>query len=115
MAGGAATALCPIRKPAAQPPDFLPGPDAATRLVQEVFAASLAYSDFILQGEPVCFDVPARPETVISGLRLGKRILVRRTDFSTQPGEITLKVDGKPLIVPPGKRECRVITIPANP
>lgn len=82
-----------------------------TSLVQEVFAASLAYNDFIIQGEPVSFDVPRQPGTVVSGLRLGDRVLVRRTDFGGASGEAVLEVDGKRFVVPPGTGECRVVRL----
>jgi hypothetical protein len=83
-----------------------------TRLVQEVFAASLAYNDFITRGEPVCFDVPAQPGTVVSGLRLGDKVLVRRSDFGGSAAEEkVLEVDGKRLVVSPGTGECRVIRL----
>ncbi len=67
---------------------WCPLPQTQTELapVYRVFAESLAYNEFLLSGRPVCFDVPAEPGTVISGLRLGDRCLVRRTDFDGDCG-----------------------------
>ena len=39
---------------------------------------------FIRRGVPVEFEVPAKPGPVVSGLRLGNRVLARRTDFGTE-------------------------------
>ncbi|MFP4250463.1 MAG: hypothetical protein ACLFU7_12435, partial [Armatimonadota bacterium] len=51
------------------------------RLITEVMDGMLAHREFIGEGEPVMFNVPNEPGTVVSGLRLGDRLLVRRTDF----------------------------------
>ncbi|MHC4682599.1 MAG: hypothetical protein ACYTEK_28440, partial [Planctomycetota bacterium] len=52
-----------------------------SRLVHEVYAEAQQYGPFLSEGTPVNFDVPKRPGTVISGLELDGRVLVRRTDF----------------------------------
>ena len=65
------------------------------RLVHEVCAAAARslrprgwlihpYRGFLERGEPVCFDVPQEPSTIISGLQLGDQVLVRRTEFESQ-------------------------------
>jgi hypothetical protein len=51
------------------------------RLAHEVYAASLAHAGFLDRGEAVTFDVPKQAGSVVSGLRLGDRVLARRTDF----------------------------------
>jgi hypothetical protein len=90
----------------------LPSEDAEEcRLVHGVYAAAQQYGDFLEQGTPISFDVPKRPGTVVSGLRLGNRVLVRRTDFggSTEPVEIvvgTKKIAIRPL---PGK--CQLLDL----
>ncbi len=61
------------------------------RLAHEVYAAAGQYGGFLDRGEPVCFDVPDRPSTVTSGLRLGEQVLVRRTEFG--------KKDSSPLVL----------------
>ena len=68
--------------------------------VHEVYTESLKYNDFILKGKPVFWDVPEKPATVISGMRLNKKILVIRTDFDI-PQEVELKLDGKKIKIPP--------------
>jgi hypothetical protein len=50
-------------------------------LAHEVYADSLAHAGFLDRGEAVTFDVPRQPDSVVSGLRLGDRVLARRTDF----------------------------------
>ncbi len=52
------------------------------RLVHEVYAESLAYRGFLDRGTPITFNVPQQPGPVVSGLRLGDHVLVRRTDFA---------------------------------
>ncbi|MGD9855748.1 MAG: hypothetical protein AB7U20_12455 [Planctomycetaceae bacterium] len=73
------------------------------RLVHEVYAESLAYRGFLDRGTPVSFDVPQEPGTVVSGLRINNRVLIRRTPFGERPGEpVTLRLaDGGEIVVPP--------------
>ena len=87
------------------------------RLIQEVYAASLEYKDFLDLGTPVTFHVPTRPTTVLSGLKLGNKLLVRRTDFSLAPDRpVALSVpmdDAKITVpIPPVLGECQVIDLP---
>jgi hypothetical protein len=53
-------------------------------LVHQVYAESMDYSEFLLRGQPISFAVPKSEGPVISGLRLGNRVLVRRSDFGVQ-------------------------------
>ncbi len=85
-------------------------------LVHAVYAASLEFSPFIEQGVPVCFDVPDEPGPVVSALRLGDRLLVRRTDFGAggrlsadQP--VRLEVDGCEVPVRPAAGACQLIAL----
>ena len=64
-----------------------------TQLVQQVYAESLACSEFIENGTPVCFDIPRQPGTVISALCLGRRLLVRRTNFTGSGIRASMKVE----------------------
>ena len=50
-------------------------------LVHQVYAASLQFQGFLDRGEPISFSVPQEPAQVVSGLRLGDRVLALRTDF----------------------------------
>ena len=48
------------------------------RLVHDVYARALEYRGFLDRGIPVTFDVPNKAGPVVSGLRLGNHVLVRR-------------------------------------
>jgi hypothetical protein len=82
-----------------------------TRLLHEVWAASLEYREFFEKGAPLNFDVPKQPGPVVSGLRLGNRVLVRRTDFDDRSEPVTLTVDGRPLAVPRAPGRCQVLEL----
>lgn len=63
------------------------------RLVHEVYAAAQPYQGFLERGEPISFDVPTKPSTVISGMKLGNQVLARRTEFdSSNKGIVTLQL-----------------------
>jgi hypothetical protein len=68
------------------------------KLVHEVYAEAGQYEDFLRRGKPISFLVPDRPTSVVSGLQLGNRVLVRRTEFgdATSRKPITLKLPDKP-------------------
>lgn len=80
------------------------------RAVHEVWAAAQEYGEFLEKGTALCYDVPERPGTVLSALRLGHRLLVRRTDFTPNPENVSLKVAGMSLTVGPGEG-CRVLDL----
>lgn len=80
--------------------------------VHEVYAAAQEYAEFIDHGVPVAFDVPKQPATVVSGLLLGKRLLVRRTDFGTPATKAEITVAGQSIAVPAATGACRIITLP---
>ena len=78
--------------------------------VHQVWAASLAYVDWLDKGEPVIFDVPAKPGPIVSAIRWGNRLLVRRTDFDdsiTEP--ITILVEKQTVTVPRQPGRCQII------
>ncbi|HWE01620.1 MAG TPA: hypothetical protein VG326_04360 [Tepidisphaeraceae bacterium] len=62
------------------------------RLLQEVYAASLQYKAFLDKGTPVTFAIPESAGPVVSGLKLGDRLLVRRTDFTDDDKPVMLTV-----------------------
>ena len=70
------------------------------RLITEVMDGMLAHREFIAEGEPVMFNVPNEPGTVVSGLRLGDRLLVRRTDFSDNQEAIRGVVGNRIVEIP---------------
>ena len=80
-----------------------------TRLVHQVYAASLEYSEFLTHGEPIVFDVPPQAGSVISGIKLGNRLLLRRTDFDERATDIPLTVDGVTIQVPRVEGVCQVV------
>ena len=79
-----------------------------TRLVHQVYAASLEYRDFLELGTPINFDVPPQPSPVISGIRLGDYLLLRRTDFDDTRADVTLTVDGFTFEVPRVLGKCMI-------
>ncbi len=83
-----------------------------TRLIQEVYAQSLEYREFLDRGTPISFAVPTKPAPVVSGLRLGDRILVRRTDFGDEKGDVTVRINGHDLKVPRAEGRCQVLGTP---
>lgn len=81
-------------------------------LLQEVYAAALEYEEFLDKGQPVGFDTPQEPGPVISGLKLGTKMLLRRTDFTEARPSVEIRIDGKPLQVPPAEGKCQVLDLP---
>ena len=77
-----------------------------------VWAEALQYGDWLDRGVPISFDVPAAQGPVVSGLRVGERVLVRRTDFdSKHPQPVVLEIDGRRLIVPPATGRCQLLEL----
>lgn len=81
------------------------------RPLHEVWAAALEFREFLDQGVPVAFDVPRQPGPVISALRFGNRLLVRRTDFTDAREPVALQVGDKALAVPRAEGTCQVLTL----
>jgi hypothetical protein len=81
------------------------------QLLHSVYAAAQEFGSFLEKGVPVTFDVPRRPGTVISGLRLGNEVLVRRTDFTDSRDELTIETAGRKLTVPVAAGTCRILTL----
>lgn len=81
------------------------------RLLHPVWAAAQEHGEFLDRGVPISFDVPPKPGTVVSGLRLGERVLVRRTDFAGSVAEVELRVHGRALRVPASPGRCQVLTL----
>lgn len=95
---------------------FLWSPAAEARkeveLLHPVYAAAQAYGAFLDEGEPITFDTPDAPGPVVSGLRLGDRVLVRRTDFTDDAAPVTLALPGGGRItVPRADGACTVIEV----
>ena len=84
---------------------------AETQLLHEVYAASLEHMEFLEEGTPVAFDAPRQPGPVVSGLRLGERVLVRRTEFDDSPDPVVLPVDDRLLVVPRAPGETQILEL----
>ncbi len=82
------------------------GPE--TRLLHQVYAAAQKYGDFLEKGTPITFDVPGEPGPVISGLKLGNRVLIRRTDFGCRMAPVEVKIGAHKLTVLPDPGRCRI-------
>ena len=80
-------------------------------LLHPVYREAQAYGEFLDNGTPVVFDVPERPGTVVSGLRLGDRVLIRRTDFVKNPEAVTVRVGTRNLPVPPVLDENQILRL----
>ena len=78
----------------------------------EVYADALRYAEFLDHGEPVTFEVPQIEGPVLSALRLGDRLLVRRTDFAEHSGPISLQIAGSSIDVPHREGQCQILTVP---
>lgn len=81
------------------------------QLLHPVWAAAQAYGEFLEKGVPITFDVPSRPGAVVSGLRLGNRVLVRRTDFGPGKEPVAVTVAGRTLMVPSVPGQCQILTL----
>jgi len=84
-------------------------------LMVEVMDGMLAYREFLGAGEPVIFHVPGEPGTVVSALRLGDRLLVRRTDFGDNTAPVTRRVGDRLVTIPRMDGQCRVIDLATCP
>jgi len=80
--------------------------------VHEVWAAALEFADFLNDGEPVTCAVPRQDVSVVSGLRLGTRVLVRRTDFAgASDGPVVLAVGNRTISIPKRPSQCQVLDL----
>ena len=82
-----------------------------TRLAQEVYARAQEYGDFLDKGMPITYDVPDKPGTVISGLVLDGRVLVRRTDFTANTAPVEIMVGVKKLKIPCKPGVCQLLSL----
>jgi hypothetical protein len=82
-----------------------------SQLVHQVYRESHAYREFLLRGTPVQFSVPGEPGPVVSALKLGERLLVRRTDFGSETGPVLLPVGDAEVLVPRVEGRCQILEI----
>jgi len=81
------------------------------RFAHAVYAEAQQYGEFLERGTPVTFEVPKQPAPVLSGLRLGDRVLVRRTEFGDSRKPITVKVGSKTIEVQSKPGHCQVLSL----
>lgn len=82
------------------------------QLVHEVYADSLQHHGFLERGTPVSFEVPKKPGAVVSGLRLGDRVLVRHTAFGEHTEQpVTLQLAGGGEIVVAPQRGLQIVNV----
>jgi hypothetical protein len=82
------------------------------KLVHQIYAESLQHNGFIQRGLPISFEVPKSPSSVVSGLRLGNRVLTRRTDFShVMEKPMTLMLDDESTIQVEPKAGSQVVAV----
>jgi len=95
------------------------------QLVHQVYAEAQQYGRFLSKGKPINFSVPKQPGTVVSGLKLADRVLIRRTDFkktsactcATCTGDagtgepVEIVVDDKRIKVGVAPRRCQIISL----
>jgi hypothetical protein len=80
-------------------------------LVHQVYAEAQEYGEFLSQGQPINFSVPRQPGTVISGLKLPDRVLLRRTDFKESIGPAGIGVGNKRIKVEPVPGRCQIVSL----
>ncbi len=90
---------------------FCGDPEATkeVKLLQQVYAEALEYRDFLDKGVPVTFEIPDAQGAVVSGLRLGNKVLVRRTDFTDDAKPVMLKIGEKSVAVSRLEGKCQVL------
>lgn len=78
-------------------------------LLQEVCRDALEYKEFLDKGTPITYHVPKQQGPVISGLKLGNRVLIRRTDFDGTREPVEIKVAGCTLRIPRVEGRCQML------
>jgi hypothetical protein len=90
-----------------------PGQQAAKEipLVHQVYTEAQQYGEFLSRGQPISFSVPKQPGTVISGLQLADRVLIRRTDFKISTKSVEIVAGNRTIKVPPVPGRCQIISL----
>ena len=81
------------------------------QLVHDVYAAAQEYGEFLEKGMPITFDVPDKPATVVSGLVLRDRVLLRRTDFTSSHDPVNVMVGTKKITVEYAPGICTIMDL----
>lgn len=82
-----------------------------TRLLHEVYATAQEYGEFLDYGLPITFEVPKEEGAVVSGLILGERVLVRRTDFSKNFEPVTIMAGTSVIEISAKPGQCQIINV----
>jgi hypothetical protein len=83
------------------------------QIVHEVYRESHQYRDFLAEGVPIAFDVPKKAGPIVSALRKGTTLLVRRTDFDSSEEPVFLDVSGFRVSVPRNPGTTQLIEVSA--
>ena len=86
------------------------GPEA-TRDTQEVYAEAQQYGEFLDKGIPISYEVPKEQGTVISGLVLRDRVLIRRTDFDGSKEPVDILVGTRMVTIEASPGACRILEL----
>jgi hypothetical protein len=72
-----------------------------------VYAAAQQYGEFLEKGTPISSDLPRTLGPLVSGLKLGNQLLVRRIDLGDLPDPVTISIGKTQVPVPhaPGRRQ----------
>jgi hypothetical protein len=81
------------------------------KLVHQVYTEAQQYGEFLSKGKPINFNVPKQQGAVISGLKLGNRVLIRRTDFTKPEGPVEINIGKTKIRVAPATKQCQIITL----
>lgn len=84
-------------------------------LVQKVYRESLEYASFLNKGRPISHDVPNRPGTVLSGLRLNDQVLIRRTDFENGAGTLSVRLAEEEILEVARRAGTQVLKVEPKP
>ena len=85
--------------------------DEEIRLAHTVWAAAQEFGELLEKGTPVTFEVPNKPGPVVSGLRLGERVLIRRTDFTDTNDPVKVRVGSRSIMVPRNPGRCTIMPL----
>jgi hypothetical protein len=80
-------------------------------LLHQTWAAAQQFGQFLEHGTPICFDVPSQPSTIISGLQLNNKVLIRRTDFTENTQPVKVAVGTSTITIPPTPGRCLIIDL----
>ena len=80
-------------------------------LVHEVYAESMLYTEYIQNGIPIDQYVSGIDGPVISGLRLGNKVLVKRSDFNLSTHDLSIALSDKESIEIPADFNIGILPI----